>query len=128
MFVLNTSRPLFRNNARLRQAVNFAADRRALIREIGPPRGRRPTSTSRRSSPATATSAIYPLTGPDVKKARQLAKGHTRSGKALLYTIANPVGVAQAQIVRNNLRKIGLDVEIKEFPAARPLRQAGDAR
>ena len=39
MFVLNTSRPLFRNNARLRQAVNFAADRKALIREFGPAAG-----------------------------------------------------------------------------------------
>ena len=54
MFVLNTSRPLFRNNAKLRQAVNFAVDRRALIREFGSPSGRRPISSCPRSSPATA--------------------------------------------------------------------------
>ena len=52
-----------------------------------------------------------------MKKAQQLAERHTRSSKAVLYTVANPVGLAQAQIVRNNLSKIGLDVEIKEFPA-----------
>jgi peptide/nickel transport system substrate-binding protein len=36
MFVLNTSGPLFRNNPKLRQAVNFAVDRRRLEREFGP--------------------------------------------------------------------------------------------
>jgi len=36
VFVINTSRPLFRNNVPLRQAVNFAVDREALVREAGP--------------------------------------------------------------------------------------------
>ena len=34
-FMLNTSRPLFRGNVKLRQAINFAIDRRALTRELG---------------------------------------------------------------------------------------------
>jgi ABC-type transport system substrate-binding protein len=51
-----------------------------------------------------------------VKKAKELATGHTRSGKAVLYAAANPIGVAQAQIVKDNLSKIGLEVEIKPFP------------
>ena len=43
MFVLNTSRPLFKNNPKLRQAINFAVDRRRLTRELGPRRhGHRP--------------------------------------------------------------------------------------
>ena len=37
MFVLNTSRPLFKNNPKLRQAVNFAVDRGRLAREAGAP-------------------------------------------------------------------------------------------
>ena len=36
MFLMNTTGPLFRNNPSLRQALNFAADRRALAREFGP--------------------------------------------------------------------------------------------
>ena len=36
MFAVNTSRPLFAKNPKLRQAVNFAVDRRALGREFGP--------------------------------------------------------------------------------------------
>jgi peptide/nickel transport system substrate-binding protein len=113
MFVLNTSRPLFRNNARLRQAVNFAVDRRALTRALGP-------------SVATPTDhyllgyksrRIYPLTGPDLRTARKLAKGRTRGGKAVLYTRDSLVDLAQAQILQRELKAIGLEVEIHQFPS-----------
>ena len=83
---LNTSRPLFRNNPKLRQAVNFAVDRKALARE----RGLSPAdATDQYLSPVTPAlqgRAHLPAQGPDLKKARALAKGHTRSGKAVLYT------------------------------------------
>ena len=52
MFVLNTSRPLFKNNPSLRKAVNFAVDRKAVVREIGPLAGTA-TATCRRPSPVT---------------------------------------------------------------------------
>ena len=42
-FSLNTSRPLFRDNPRLRRAVNFAIDRRALARTLGGPQFATPT-------------------------------------------------------------------------------------
>ena len=35
----------------------------------------------------------------------------------MLYTNASPIGIAQAQIVKDNLSKIGLEVDIKPFPA-----------
>ena len=57
MFVLNTNRPLFKNNPKLRQALNFAVDRRALRASSGLVSARPPTSTSRLSRPASATSA-----------------------------------------------------------------------
>ena len=119
MFVLNTSRPLFRNNPKLRQAVNFAVDRKALTREIGPLAG---TTTDQYLSPSQAgyrNERIYPLKGPDLVRARALAKGHTRSGKAVLYTTTGPVDVGQAQVLQQNLKAIGIDVEIVQFP--RPL-------
>jgi ABC-type transport system substrate-binding protein len=117
MFVLNTSRPLFKNNPKLRQAVNFAVDRGRLAREEG---GRMARATDQYLLPVTPgfkDERIYPLKGSDMERAKQLAKGHTRSGKAVLYTAAIPIGVAQAQIVKDNLSKIGLEVEIKPFPA-----------
>jgi peptide/nickel transport system substrate-binding protein len=86
MFVLNTSGPLFRNNPKLRQAVNFAVDRKALTRELGPLAG---TPTDKYLSPSQAgyrDERLYPLKGPDLLRARALAKGNTRSGKELFST------------------------------------------
>jgi peptide/nickel transport system substrate-binding protein len=116
MFVLNTSRPLFRNNPKLRQAVNFAVDRRALLRERGPLAGLTTDQYLPASIPGFRDERIYPLGGPDLARARALAKGHTRSGKAVLYVPASPLGLAQGQILQQNLRRIGITVEIKQFP------------
>ncbi|MBA3780189.1 MAG: hypothetical protein H0X16_13015, partial [Chloroflexi bacterium] len=66
--------------------------------------------------PGFADARIYPLTGPNLKKARALARGHTRGGKAVLYTFAVPPALALAQTVSQNLAKIGLEVEVKGIP------------
>jgi peptide/nickel transport system substrate-binding protein len=116
MFVLNTSRPLFRNNVKLRQAVNFAVDRKALIREFGVAAGTMTDQYMPPIFPGYRNETIYPLKGPDVREARSLAAGRTRGGKAILYTCTQPVCVAQAQIVQRNLEPIGIEVEIMQFP------------
>jgi ABC-type transport system substrate-binding protein len=115
VFHLNTSQPLFRNNPKLRQAVNFAVNRKALAQQAGP---QAETPTDQFLVPGTPgyrDVRIYPFKG-DLKAARALAKGRTRSGKAALYTPDSPVDVAQAQILKRNLQAIGLDVEIKSIP------------
>jgi ABC-type transport system substrate-binding protein len=117
-FSLNTSRPLFRNNVRLRRAVNFAVDRPALLRERGPLAGVVTDQYLPPRSPAFRNEAIYPLTRPDLKTARNLAKGSTRTGKAVLYAPANGLGRAQAEIVKTNLAKIGLAVSVKALPVS----------
>lgn len=115
--VLNSSRPLFKDNAALRQAVNFAIDRPALIRERGGPITGRPTDQYLPASmPGFADAHIYPLYHPDLGKAKALARGHTRSGKAALYIKDTPVDIAQAQIVQRDLKPIGIDVTVKKFP------------
>jgi peptide/nickel transport system substrate-binding protein len=116
MFVLNTERPLFRNNARLRQAVNFAADRKALLRERGPLAGYRTDQYLSPAIPGFRDERIYPLVRPDLARARALARGRTRGGKAVLYVPALSAAVAQGQILEQNLSKIGIDVEIVQFP------------
>jgi ABC-type transport system substrate-binding protein len=117
MFALNASRPLFRNNVKLRQAVNFAVDRKALLRERGPLAGTLTDQFLPPGIPGFKDERIYPLDAPDVATARRLAKGRTRSGKAVLYVPTGPVGSAQGQILKDNLKKIGLEVDIVQFPA-----------
>jgi ABC-type transport system substrate-binding protein len=115
--VLNTSRPLFRNNARLRRAVSFAIDRSALRRAGG---GTLESRLTDQYLPPTMRgfrdADIYPLNKPDLARARALARGHTRSGKAVFYTVETPPYPAFAQSVRRDLAKIGLDVEVKVLP------------
>jgi peptide/nickel transport system substrate-binding protein len=112
MFVLNTSRPLFRNNVKLRQAVNFAADRAALTTALGPSNA---TPTDHYLL-GFKTKRIYPLKGPDLATARKLARGRTRSGKAVLYTRDAVVDLAQAEILRQNLKAIGIQLQVVKFP------------
>jgi len=118
MFFLNTSRPLFRNNVKLRQALNFAIDRRALTREFGQYVASITDQYLPPTMPGFRDERIYPRKAPDLRKARALAKGRTRSGKAVLYTCARPDCLAAAQILQRNVKPLGLEVEVKQFPTA----------
>jgi YVTN family beta-propeller protein len=109
----NTSRSPF-SSARLRRAVNYAIDRRTLAREglwNGLPA--RPTD---QYVPPTLQGfrdvRIYPMS-PDLARARTLAGPRRRS--AVLYTGGFAPHVRMAEIVRANLRRIGIDVEIKNL-------------
>lgn len=118
MFVLNTSRLLFRDNPALRRAVNFAVDRRALLRERGILGGAVTDQYLPPTLPGFHDARIYPLEKPDLEAATRLARGNERSGKAVLYAPALPFATAQAQIVKANLRRIGIRVAVKQFPVS----------
>jgi ABC-type oligopeptide transport system substrate-binding subunit len=110
-WALNVSRPLFRDNPELRRAVSFAIDRSALSLP------HQTTLTDQYLPPAMAAfsdARIYPLTRSDLRRARALARGHTRSGKAVLFT--PPSQLVFAQSIRRDLALIGLDVVIREIP------------
>jgi peptide/nickel transport system substrate-binding protein len=114
--VLNTERELFRNNAKLRRAVGFAVDRRALIRVFSPYYG---SPSDQFLSPGVAgfrKAEIYPPRA-NPERASALAKGHTRSRTAVLYVAETTEFTTQAQLVRQMLRRIGLEVEIRAFPS-----------
>jgi ABC-type transport system substrate-binding protein len=116
-YSFNTSRPLFRNNPQLRRAVSFAIDRSAFRRVAGGPLSSRLTDQYLPPGMAGFTDArIYPLAGPDLRRARALARGRTRDGKVVLQTIDLPHHIAFAQSIKQNLAKIGLDVRIKGIP------------
>jgi len=121
LIALNTDRPLFRNNPWLRQAVNFAIDRRALVATLGGISGKRTDQYLSPSMPGYTDADIYPLRGPNLAKARALARGHLRDAKAVLYTAnASSTALSRAQIIQYNLRQIGLDVEIMVTPQPEP--------
>jgi YVTN family beta-propeller protein len=115
--VLNTSRPLFAS-ARLRRAVSYAIDRRALARYGAINFGSGPLSATATDQylppgmPAFDDLSIYPLQ-PDVAKARQLVASAQR--KAVLYTCNFAPCPEQAQVVRENLAAIAITVEIRRF-------------
>ena len=116
-FVLNTSRPLFRDNPELRQAVNFAVDRAAVRRAGGGAlRSRLTDQYIPPGMPGFVDARIYPLVRPNLPRARALARGNTRSGVATLYTVDAPPRIAAAQAVKRSLAKIGLDVRIRAVP------------
>jgi len=116
LFVFNTSSPLLRNNPKLRQAINFAIDRKALAAEWGPLAGILTDQYLPPGYPGYRNVDIYPLKGPDVAKAKALAKGHTRSGRLVVLLPDFPFAVAQGAIIKSDLAKIGLTVEVDAFP------------
>jgi ABC-type transport system substrate-binding protein len=117
MFLMNTSRPLFRDNVPLRRALNYAADRRALAREYGPYAATPTDHYLPRGLPGYRNVRLYPLRGPDLRRARALAHGHRRAGKAVLYTCSDrPDCIGVAQVLQQNLRAIGIKLQIKQFP------------
>jgi ABC-type transport system substrate-binding protein len=100
----NTQRPLFRD-ARMRRAVAYALDRRALAAVYG----EQPTD---RLVPVAiggpGGNIAYP-DRPDLATARRLA-GLGARRNATLYGCGPPINNRIAQIIRSNLAEIGIDV------------------
>jgi YVTN family beta-propeller protein len=118
-FYLNTHRTLF-SDVRVRRAVNYAIDRRALAR-LGDsflPVPERPTDHYLPPGmPGYRDAHIYPTT-PNVAKARQLiTQAHAGGRTAVLYTCDIYPCPQQAQIVKTDLAKIDLQVRITSLPS-----------
>jgi ABC-type transport system substrate-binding protein len=118
--VLNTSRPLFRNNVALRKAVNLAVDRAEVVRRAHASSlwFRATDQIVPSGLPGWVDYHIYPLAGPDLVRARELAEGNLRGGKVVLYSSTGPGFLDQAQVIVRNLREIGLDVTVRPMAAA----------
>ena len=113
-FLFNTRRGPFAD-VRLRRAVNFAIDRRALAANTGVGEVGRPTDQHIPPGlPGFEDAAIYPLGGPDLPAAGRLAGNKPR--RAVLYTCDFPACSRHGQILRSNLSAIGIDLEVRKFP------------
>jgi ABC-type transport system substrate-binding protein len=117
MLAFNSARDVFRNNASLRKAVNYALNRQAIVDGTS---GRLASVPSDQYLPSTMPgfrdANIYPLDHPNLKRAKQLAKGNLPSRKVVMYTANSPLPVTLAQLVKQQLAKIGLDVEVVAIP------------
>jgi ABC-type oligopeptide transport system substrate-binding subunit len=125
----NHDRPAFKGPGQipLKQAINWAIDRHALVRAAGSLGGKR---TDQILPPAMGRNAsIYPLGGVNARslaKARALLKKAKLKPKTLvLYTDNFAYGPSWAQIFQLNLRRLGIEVEIKVFPRATYFRLTG---
>lgn len=114
------------NNVLVRRALNFAVDRRRLIRLAGGSIFAEPScqvlpagiSGYRRYCPytrhPTASGAYH---GPDVAKARALvARSGTRGERIVLWFYDIPVGVRNGGYLATVLRHLGYRVELKTIP------------
>jgi DNA-binding SARP family transcriptional activator/ABC-type transport system substrate-binding protein/streptogramin lyase len=118
--VLNAHRPLF-GSLRLRKAVNYAIDRATLAR-LGSPSTDPAVCGPQLPAdhylppglPGYRDAHIYPLDGPNLATARRLASG--LGGKAVMFSCKADPCPQIAATVKANLKAIGIDVEIKEFP------------
>jgi ABC-type transport system substrate-binding protein len=117
--VLNTSRAPFKDNIALRQAVNFALDRAEIVQQVpGGLLSVTPTDQIMpRWIPGWRDYQLYPLAGPDLTRARQLASGNLRGAKAVLWTIAGSLDPDEAQVIVANLGAIGLRVRVQVMSA-----------
>jgi oligopeptide transport system substrate-binding protein len=125
---MNHDRPLFGGsglgNVGLKKAVNNAIDRIAMINQRGAYAGVINDQYMPPSMRGFKNAAIYP-SRPNVARARSLAQGNLRGGKGVLYTCNTGPCIPTAEIVQNNLKAIGLDMEIKTFPRAVQFTKSG---
>ena len=104
--VFNTRRPLFRS-VRLRRAVNYALDRRAVAAAYADAPADQIVPAAVPGFPA---GHVYPVAAPDLATARRLAGGDRRS--AVLYVCGEPRLPTLARIVKSNLAAIRIGVRV----------------
>jgi len=104
---MNMANHLFKNNLPLRQAINYAIDRKAYVATPGPYAGSTWTHLFNPGVPGWRDVTIYKH---NLAKARRLAAGHFRDGRiTVYYHSTGTVNPAQAQIVRHDLVNLGFD-------------------
>jgi ABC-type transport system substrate-binding protein len=112
---MNQDQPLFHNNDKLRQAVNWAIDRPQMVRQHGAKAGVVTSQILPYGFPGHNAKAVYPVVAsksPNFTKGKALANGNTRGGNCAFWTFNTSFGPSVAQVVQYDLKQIGLNCEI----------------
>jgi peptide/nickel transport system substrate-binding protein len=118
---MNMARPLFGNSTKLRQAVNYALDRKAYVQQAGPDAGQPWSHIFNPGVPGWISSNPYPLNKPNITKARQLAGNIGNKDINVWYRSSGTINPAQAQIVKRDLIRMGFsenNIHMKGFSGA----------
>ena len=124
VLAINRERRLFRSNLALRQALNWAVNRKAYAATVEPYARTPWTHLLPPTFPGSISARkLQPYRGaPDLRKARRLAAGHLRSGKVNIgYRSSGSGGPAQARLLRDGLIKLGIAparITLKAFSGA----------
>jgi ABC-type transport system substrate-binding protein len=106
MIVFNTARPLFRD-VRLRRAVNYALDRRALAAAFADAPG---DAIVPPAIPGFRSNHVYPVDAPDVATARRLVGQRQRH--AVIAICGDPRLAKLAGITRDDLARVGITTTV----------------
>ena len=116
---LNTSRPLSRTRKPGRQSGTRST---AAMRVAGLNAGRPNDQILPPGLPGYRPVTIFPNT-QDIQKAKELMGG--RTAKAVLYSGNDAISRSQSEIIRQNLKAIGIEVQVKFFTFAVQISKAG---
>jgi ABC-type oligopeptide transport system substrate-binding subunit len=109
---MNMQRPIWKGNVKLRKAVNYIINRKALIAQGGFHAGVPNSNILPYSMPGSPKGQPYPTGAPNVSKAKSLASGSTRGGNVVMYQGNRAPRPQRAAVVKANLAQIGLNVDV----------------
>jgi peptide/nickel transport system substrate-binding protein len=112
-FMLNASRPPL-SDKRLRQAIAWALDRSEIVKLVY--FGSHAITAEPTPEPSPWATGVNAMKGPDVAKAKQLmAEAGVTGGLTLTYLVKSqvPVLVKSGEILREQLKKVGINLEIR---------------
>jgi peptide/nickel transport system substrate-binding protein len=104
---MNMSRPLFKTNTKLRQAINYAISRKQYVDQAGLDAGKPWSHLLNPSVPGNPNAQPYPISGPNYAKARSLAGDVSNKDINVWYRSSGTINPAQKAIVVQDLQRMG---------------------